>query len=106
MSIIKPSDLLKSALLEKMDPIDSLATQFKEETWNKFAKTVEPSELKVEGIPQDIVNVLVFTLGTEDEAKEWLQTPFPNFNNKTALELLKTEKGTKALKLFILRIPM
>ncbi len=104
MSIIKPSDLLKSALLEKMDPIDSLATQFNEENWNDFVKIVEPSELKVEGIPQDIVNVLVVKIGFE--AKEWLQTPFPNFNNKTALELLKTEKGTKALKEFILRIPM
>ena len=106
MSIIKPSDLLKSALLEKMDPIDSLAMQFNEEDWNEFVKTVKPSKLKVEGIPQDIVNVLVFKIGFEDEAKEWLQTPFPNFNNKTALELLKTEKGTKALKQFILRIPM
>ena len=86
--------------------IDILSKEYKDETWNKFAKTVEPSELKVEGIPQDIVNVLVFKIGFEDEAKEWLQTPFPNFNNKTALELLKTEKGTKALKQFILRIPM
>ena len=84
--------------------IDILSKEYKDETWNKFAKTVEPSELKVEGIPQDIVNVLVFTIGLQ--AKEWLQTPFPNFNNKTALELLKTEKGTKALKQFILRIPM
>ena len=84
--------------------IDILSKEYKDETWNKFAKTVEPSELKVEGIPQDIVNVLVVKIGFE--AKEWLQTPFPNFNNKTALELLKTEKGTKALKEFILRIPM
>ena len=104
MSIIKPSDLLKSALLEKMDPIDSLATQFKDETWNKFAKTVEPAELKVEGIPQDIVNVLVFKIGFE--AKEWLKRHLTAFGGKTAKDLLATEKGTKALKLFILRIPM
>ncbi len=103
MSIIKPSDLLKSALLESMDDIDFFSNEYKEENWNDFVKTVEPAELKVEGIPQDIVNVLVFTIGLQ--AKEWLQTPFPNFNNKTALELLKTEKGTKALKAFIMRIP-
>ena len=106
MSIIKPSDLLKSALLESMDDIDFFSNEYKEENWKKIVSDVPSTELKVEGIPQDIVNVLVFKIGFEDEAKEWLQTPFPNFNNKTALELLKTEKGTKALKQFILRIPM
>ena len=82
--------------------IDILVKEYKEETWNKFAKTVEPSELKVEGIPQDIVNVLVFTIGLQ--AKEWLKRHLTAFNGKTAKELLATEKGTKALKQFILRI--
>lgn len=84
--------------------IDILVREYNDETWNKFAKSVEPAEFKIEGIPQDIVNVLVFKI--DSEAKEWLQTPFSMFNNQTAVELLKTEKGTKALKQFILRIPM
>ena len=95
---IKPSNLTG------LDDIDVMAAQFNEETWNKFAKTVEPSELKVEGIPQDIVDVLVFKIGLQ--AKEWLKRHLTAFNGKTAKDLLATEKGTKALKLFILRIPM
>ena len=84
--------------------IDILVKEYKEETWEWFKNNVSNTELKVEGVPQDIVNVLVFKIGTESAAFEWLKGTFSMFNNKTALELLKTEKGTKALKQFILRI--
>ena len=103
MSIIKPSDLLKSALLESMDDIDFFSNEYKEENWKKIVSDVPSTELKVEGIPQDIVNVLVFTIGLQ--AKEWLKRHLTAFNGKTAKDLLATEKGTKALKAFIMRIP-
>lgn len=36
---------------------------------------------------------------------DWLHTPLHKLNGKSAVELVKTEKGEKALKAFIMRLP-
>ncbi|WP_372519392.1 antitoxin Xre/MbcA/ParS toxin-binding domain-containing protein [Candidatus Ruminimicrobiellum ovillum] len=86
--------------------IDILVKEYKDETWEKIANSIKKTKLKIEGIPQDIIDVLVFTLDSEIEASEWLKRNLTAFDGKTAKDLLSTEKGTKALKQFILRIPM
>lgn len=84
--------------------IDILVKEYKDETWEKIANSVEKIELKIDGIPPDIINVLFFKIGTQ--TSNWLKSNLIAFDGKTAKDLLSTEKGTKALKQFILRIPM
>jgi hypothetical protein len=55
-------------------------------------------------IPNDITNTIVGILG-EESAKKWIHIKLKAFN-MSAVELVKTEKGTKALKAFLLRMPI
>ena len=55
-------------------------------------------------MPQEIVNA-IFTILGDAIGYDWLHKPLHNFDGKSAVELLKTEKGEKALKAFIMRLP-
>lgn len=84
--------------------IDFLANEYNEDGWNVFANCFEDLNIRIEGIPQDIVNSVLTILGSED-GYNWLHKPLHKFNGKSAIELLKTSEGNKALKAFIMRLP-
>ena len=54
--------------------------------------------------PQEIVNVIFNILG-DNTGYDWLHKSLHKFDGKSAIELLKTKKGEKALKAFIMRLP-
>lgn len=87
-----------------MDYVELLANEYSEESWNIYSNCFVESDIQVEGVPQDIVNAVVTILGDEVGCK-WLHTPLHKFNGQNALDLLKTSKGERALKAFIMRLP-
>lgn len=50
-------------------------------------------------------NHAIFTILGDATGYDWLHKPLHKFGGKSAVELLKTEKGEKALKAFIMRLP-
>ena len=48
---------------------------------------------------------VIFTILGEVTGYDWLHKPLQKCGGKSAVELLKTEKGEKALKAFIMRLP-
>lgn len=87
-----------------MDMLEFFAGEYKEEEWNKYANCFDELNIHIEGVPQDIVDVVLTILGS-DVGYNWLYTPLHKFDGKSALDLLKTPKGERALKAFIMRIP-
>ena len=69
--------------------------EYEEEAWNKYASCFEDVNTQIDGVPQEIVNAIFTILGDA----------LHKFGGKSAVELLKTEKGEKALKAFIMRLP-
>lgn len=84
--------------------VDFFSNEYNEEQWNQYIKCFNESNIHIEGVPQDIVNAVVTILGDEVGCK-WLHTPLHKFNGQNALDLLKTSKGERALKAFIMRLP-
>lgn len=84
--------------------IDILSNEYSEENWIEYARCFEESDIYIKGIPQDIINAVVTILGDE-VGYNWLHSPFHKLGGKNAIELLKTPKGEKALKAFIMRLP-
>ena len=78
--------------------------EYEEEAWNRYASCFEDVNIQIDGVPQEIVNV-IFTILGDVTGYDWLHKPLHKFGGKSAVELLKTEKGEKALKAFIMRLP-
>ena len=87
-----------------MDMLEFFAEEYKEEEWNKYSDCFDELNMHIEGVPQDIVDAVLTILGS-DVGYNWLYTPLHNFDGKSALDLLKTPKGERALKAFIMRLP-
>lgn len=87
-----------------MDMIKFFANEYEEDDWNTYVNCFDKLNISIEGIPQDIVNVVLTILG-DDAGYRWIHTPLNKFNGKNALDLLKTSEGEKALKAFIMRLP-
>lgn len=88
-----------------MKSIDSFSKEYNEESWMKYASLCSGDRDVVDDIPQDIVNV-VFTVLGNDMGYDWLQRPLSVFEGKTVKELLEIPNGEKALKAFIMRLPV
>ena len=89
------------------EEIKKLAEAYNELLWNNFEKCFQPVEINDEIlkiIPKDILNVLVTLLGI-DETKVWVCRNLKALDNNTVQELVKSEIGVKALKMFILSMP-
>ena len=86
-----------------MDETDFFYKEYNEKKWERFLSYVKKSNIKIKGVPQDVVDAVYHALGPN--TKEWLGRPLPVFGGKTAMELLKSDKGRKALKAFIMRLP-
>lgn len=83
---------------------EMLVEQYDEKKWNKYASCFKDVTTHIDGVPQDIVNAVFAILGDVDGYK-WLHTPLHKLDGKSAIELVKTEKGEKVLKAFIMRLP-
>ena len=87
--------------------IDFFANKYNEENWLRFAKCFERNNFTYdvnEKIPQDVFNSLAGLLGV-DESKQWITRELKQLDLKTPIELAKTDKGLKALKALIMRMP-
>lgn len=86
--------------------IDLLANAYDEKIWGNFVKcfpSINKNE-KFKDIPNDLLNVLVGILG-ESGVEYWLNTELELLENSKGIDLLKYEKGTRALKMFLLNMP-
>lgn len=87
-----------------MNMLEMFFEEYNDEAWNRYASCFEDVNTKIDGVPQEIVNAVCTILG-DDMGQVWLHQPLHKFNGKSALELIRTEKGEKALKAFIMRLP-
>lgn len=87
-----------------MDMLEMFFYEYEEEAWNRYASCFEDVNTQIDGVPQEIVNA-IFTILGDATGYDWLHKPLHKFGGKSAVELLKTEKGEKALKAFIMRLP-
>ncbi|HCJ14575.1 MAG TPA: hypothetical protein DHV77_05025 [Erysipelotrichaceae bacterium] len=86
-----------------MDMIDFFYKEYNDDDWIDFANCFDKADIIIKGVPQDVINAIFALLG--DNGADWLKTPLHKLDGKTALDLLSSEKGEKALKAFIMRIP-
>lgn len=86
------------------DYIVSLAKAYDEVLWSDFVSCfpkVEVNDVILKGIPNDIVSVLVALMGNE-EAKAWVCKPLERLDNQMVRDLVKSDTGLKATKMFVL----
>jgi len=89
------------------ETINNLTNIYNETMWNKFAKCFHDFETDDEilnKVPSDIVNVLVHILGYE-QSKKWVAEKIPDLDYNTVIDLVKSEKGIKAVKMYVLSMP-
>lgn len=86
-----------------MNMIDFFFEEYNDDDWKDFVNCFNYADISIKGVPQDIINVIYSLIGENGE--DWLNTPLHKFDGKTALDLLLSEKGEKALKAFIMRMP-
>ncbi len=87
--------------------IDLLANAYNEKLWSNFEQCFPRIKQKTSvmmGIPDDILAALVAILG-ENSIEQWLNTELKLLDNNKAIDLMKSEKDIKALKMFILSMP-
>lgn len=86
------------------DFIVKLANAYTEEYWSNFATLfpiVNTDDDLLKEIPADVFSVLAGLLGI-GQVKEWVSTPLERLDNQIIKDLIKTETGLKAAKMFIL----
>lgn len=81
--------------------IEFFAKIYNDKDWKTYSECFQKYDIKVDGVSQDVVNPIMHLV----EDVEWFNTPIKSLENKTAVELEKTETGRKALRAFIMRLP-
>lgn len=81
-----------------------MAREYREDYWKDIVGCFKESSLRIEGIPQDIINVLDGLMG--EAAVAWIDRPLTLLDNETARNLVKTEEGYRALKVLLTRMPL
>lgn len=87
-----------------MDMLKFFANEYEEDKWDKYVSCFAELNIHIEGVPHDIVTAVLTILGNE-AGYNWLHMPLHKFNGRSALDLLKTSEGERALKAFIMRLP-
>ena len=88
--------------------LDFYAKEYNEQDWNEYASSfpeVENTDSRLKEIPYEIIKPLNRILGYDDIYR-WVNVDLRGLGHYKAIELLKTEKGTHALKAFIMRMPL
>jgi len=89
------------------ETIDKLADAYNDVMWNKYSNCFQKVQTKDEilcKVPNDIINVLVYILGY-DQAKNWILQEIPELDDQIVVELVKSQRGIKAVKMFVLSMP-
>jgi hypothetical protein len=87
--------------------VTTLANAYNEVYWNRFAESfpkIKNETYTQVNIPNDIFSALVGILG-ESLIGEWLNKELKLLDNNKPIELLNSDNGRKALKMFILSMP-
>ena len=84
--------------------IIELANAYNEKLWKQFSGLFPNSNTEIEGLPKDITNVLCVLIGTE-ETKKWIKFDLELLDGNSISELVTTDIGTKAVKMFVLTLP-
>jgi len=87
--------------------VTRFAAAFNEETWSNFSKCfpkISSKSITLSSLPEDVVSALIGLIG-EEQVKEWINSEFEELDNMKAIELIESEEGLKALKMFILSMP-
>lgn len=91
----------------KKSGVTRFAAAFNEETWNNFSKCfprISSKSNTLTSLPEDVVSALIGLIG-EEQVKEWINSELEDLDNMKGIELVKSEEGLKALKMFILSMP-
>lgn len=81
--------------------IEFFAKTYNNKDWKAYSECFPKYDIKVDGVSLDVVNPIMHLVGDV----EWFNRPIKSLENKTAVELEKTEKGRKTLRAFIMRLP-
>jgi len=87
--------------------VKKFANAYKDEYWGNFSKCFPVINLKrgmFENIPIDVLSSLVGLLG-EEQLEKWLNYEIEELDKIKPIDLLKTDDGLKALKMYILSMP-
>ena len=87
-----------------MSQVKIMANKYSDNYWKEIVDCFEVSSLVIEGIPQDVINVLYGLMG--ENAVKWVDNPIPLLDNAMARNLVKTEEGYRALKVLLTRMPL
>ena len=87
--------------------ISALSTAYDEKNWlnfvNSFKEIPVQSEI-LDAIPRDIRRVLINLLGLK-ESEEWIIKKLKALDNNSVLDLISSEVGIKAVKMYIITMP-
>lgn len=96
-----------------MRAVSVLANQFNADVWEDYLQLCRqnlssPAHSSVKALTrktgsEDLAIVLFYRLG--DYASEWLNVEVPALDNKRPVDLIKSEKGAKAVREALLRMP-
>lgn len=87
--------------------VKKLANAYKEKYWNDFFKCFPTITAKNEiliNVPNDILSALIGLIG-EEQVEQWMNYKFEDLDNMKPIDLVKTNEGLKALKMYILSMP-
>lgn len=87
--------------------IFKFADSYKDEYWNKFYRcfpVIISNKNTFSNIPSDILSSLIGLIG-EEQVENWMNSEFEELDNMKPIDLLKTDNGVKALKMYILSMP-
>ncbi|MDE6834260.1 MAG: MbcA/ParS/Xre antitoxin family protein [Ruminococcus sp.] len=99
---IKPDT--KKETYDNMTQVEKFANAYNEKEWKNFVECFPETDIKVDGVSQDVVKPIVHLVGEHHYIK-WLNTPIPTLYGKTAVELEQTETGRKALRAYVITFP-
>jgi len=87
--------------------VRKFSNAYKDEYWNNFAKCfprTEPQNKALSTIPEDVLSSLIGLIG-EEQIERWVNSEIEDLDNIKPIDLIESEEGLKALKMFILSMP-
>jgi len=91
----------------KKSGVTKFAAAFNEKTWSNFSKCfprISSKSNTLASLPEDVVSALI-GLNGEEQVNEWINSELEELDNMKAIDLVKSEEGLNALKMFILSMP-
>jgi len=87
--------------------VKKISNAYKDEYWNNFSKCFPltvPQNKALSSIPEDVLSSLIGIVG-EEQTESWFNCEIEDLDNIKPIDLIESEEGLKALKMFILSMP-